>query len=294
VLERTLYNAAIAGVSLAGDTFFYPNPLESDGRYAFNQGALTRKPWFDCSCCPTNVARFIPSIPDYVYAVQKDVLYVNLFVASVASIEIGGGKLALTQKTTYPWNGAMEIELAPDRPRPFEVRVRIPGWAQGRPVPSDLYRYVGGAPSQFTLRVNDQPASASLTKGYAIIGRTWSPGDVIRLDLPMSVRRVAADDRVADDRGKVALERGPLVYCAEAIDNDGSALGLIVPDEARFEVEQRPDLLGGVAVLRAAVSSRDGRPRRLTAIPYYAWSNRGPGEMAVWFARQASDALPAK
>jgi DUF1680 family protein len=286
VLERTLYNGVVAGVSLAGDTFFYPNPLESDGRYAFNRGARTRQPWFDCSCCPTNLARFIPAIPDYLYAVQKDVLYVNLFVDSEATFELGGGAVALTQKTSYPWDGAIAIRIAPDRPRAFEVRLRIPGWAQGRPVPSDLYRYAGGpSGAAYSLRVNGAPVAATVTKGYAAIARTWSPGDTIILDLPMPVRRVLADGRVAEDRGKVALERGPLVYCAEGIDNDGAALDLVVPDEASFSIDRRADLLGGVTVLHAAVSSRQGRPRRLTAVPYYAWANRGAGEMAVWFPR---------
>ena len=286
VLERTLYNGVIAGVSLSGDKFFYPNPLESDGHFAFNKGAVTRKPWFDCSCCPTNLARFIPAIPDYLYALDKDVLYVNLFVDSEAKVDLAGGPVAIAQKTAYPWDGAIAIHVTPDHARAFEVRVRIPGWAQDRPVPSALYRYAGAPQGAFTLRVNGKPADAKLAKGYAVIARTWTAGDVIALDLPMPVRRVLADDRVADDRGKVALERGPLVYCAEAIDNGGSALDIAVPDAARFAVERRPDLLGGVSVLRAAVSARDGRPRQLTAIPYYAWSNRGPGEMAVWFTRK--------
>ncbi len=176
--------------------------------------------------------------------------------------------------------------MTPERPRAFEVRVRIPGWAQDRPVPSALYHYAGAPQGAFTLRVDGKPAGAKLVKGYAVIARTWSPGDVIALDLPMPVRRVLADDRVADDRGKVALERGPLVYCAEAADNGGSALDIAVPDGAGFTVERRPDLLAGVSVLRAAAATRDGRPRQLIAIPYYAWSNRGPGEMAVWFARK--------
>jgi DUF1680 family protein len=294
VLERTLYNAVIAGVSLAGDTFFYPNPLESDAHYAFNKGALTRKPWFDCSCCPTNLARFIPAIPDYVYAVKKDadakkdakdVLYVNLFVDSEAKLDLAGGSLTLVQKTAYPWDGAIALRVAPDKPRAFEVRVRIPGWAQGRPVPSDLYRYAGVSPAAFTLRLNGRRVNATVTKGYAAIARTWAPGDVITLDLPMPVRRVLADARVTDDRDKVALERGPLVYCAEAADNEGSALDIALPDDARITVERQPALLGGVTVLHADLPARNGRPRRLTAIPYYAWSNRGPGEMAVWFPR---------
>jgi uncharacterized protein len=285
VLERTLYNAAIAGVSLKGDTFFYPNPLEADGRYAFNQGALTRKPWFDCSCCPTNLARFIPSIPDYVYAVRKDVLYVNLFVASEATAEVGAAKVALRQETRYPWDGHVSLRLAPDSPRAFEVRVRIPGWARERPVPSDLYRYVGAPGPVYEMRVNGELTAASLSDGYAVLSRRWAPGDVITLDLPMPVRRLAADERVSDDRGKVALERGPLVYCVEGLDNDGSVLDLAVSDQALLKPEERPDLLGGITWLRGAVSGGGGKKRQLTAVPYYAWSNRGPGEMAIWLAR---------
>ena len=285
VLERSLYNAAIAGVSLKGDTFFYPNPLESDGRFAFNQGALTRKPWFDCSCCPTNLARFLPSVPDYVYAVRKDVLYVNLFVASEASANVGAGKIALKQDTRYPWDGHVSLRLTPEKARAFEVRIRIPGWARGRPVPSDLYRYVDAAPAAYALRVNGAAVTAGLREGYAVLSRSWQPGDVITLDLPMPVRRVAADERVADDRGRVALERGPLVYCAEGIDNGGSVLDVQVPDDAAFQVEERRDLLGGTTLLRGTVSGASGGSRRLVAVPYYAWSNRGPGEMAVWLAR---------
>jgi hypothetical protein len=292
VLERTLYNAAIAGVSLKGDTFFYPNPLESDARFAFNQGALTRKPWFDCSCCPTNLARFIPSIPDYVYAVKKDALYVNLFVASDASADVDTGKVALRQETRYPWDGHVTLRLTPDRPRAFEVRVRIPGWARGRPIPSDLYRYVDATGPAYELRVNGAVVSAALSDGYAVLSRKWSPGDTVTVDLPMPVRRVAADERVADDRGKIALERGPIVYCVEGIDNDNSVLGAVVPDQARFEVSERPDLLGGITVLRTTASTAAGVPKALTAVPYYAWSNRGAGEMAVWLARTGKPSLP--
>ncbi|MBN2369435.1 MAG: glycoside hydrolase family 127 protein [Vicinamibacteria bacterium] len=288
VIERTLYNAVLAGVSLSGDRFFYPNPLESDGRYAFNQGALTRKPWFDCSCCPTSLARFMPSIPEYVYAVRPGVLFVNLFVASEASIDLGAGEMAVAQTTDYPWDGRVELRLTPSRPRTFEVRVRIPGWARGRPVPSALYRYAAAETTPYKLSVNGEPVDAGLMHGYAVLSRTWSPGDMIALDLPMPIRRVVADERVEDDKGKIALERGPLVYCVEGADNDGSVLDLIVPDAARFSTEIRPDLLGGVTVLRADVLNRQGRAKRLTAVPYYAWSNRGPGEMAIWLWRQTA------
>ncbi|HEY8535710.1 MAG TPA: glycoside hydrolase family 127 protein [Vicinamibacterales bacterium] len=286
VLERTLYNAAIAGVSLQGDTFFYPNPLESDGRYAFNHGALTRKPWFDASCCPTNIARFIPSVPDYIYAVGPDGLYVNLFVASDASVSLDGASLRIRQETDYPWDGRISIVLTPEAPRAFTLRVRIPGWARGRPVPSELYRYVDGSGGEPELRVNGTRITPPLVNGYAVISRTWSPGDTVTLDLPMPVRRVVADERVADDRGKVALERGPLVYAAEGVDNDGAVLDLVIPDDAAFETERRPDLLNGVVVLTAPVADRAGRRRTLTAIPYYAWSHRGEGEMAVWLWRK--------
>ncbi|HEX7085110.1 MAG TPA: glycoside hydrolase family 127 protein [Vicinamibacterales bacterium] len=285
VLERTLYNAAIAGVSLQGDTFFYPNPLESDGRYAFNHGALTRKPWFDASCCPTNIARFIPSVPDYIYASGPDGLYVNLFVASDASVTLDGTPLRIRQETAYPWDGRISLVLTPAKPGAFALRVRIPGWARGRPVPSDLYRYVDDAAGEIDLRINGERVAPQLTRGYAVLSRTWSPGDTVTLDLPMAVRRIVADDRVADDRGKVALERGPIVYAAEAIDNDGSVLDLVVPDDAAFEIENRPDLLNGVVVLKARVTDRTGGRRTLTAIPYYAWSHRGEGEMAVWMWR---------
>jgi DUF1680 family protein len=288
VLERSLYNAAIAGVSFAGDTFFYPNPLEADGRYAFNQGALTRKPWFDCSCCPTNLARFIPSIPDYIYAAQGDVLFVNLFVASTARVAVGGTKASVTQQTGYPWDGHVELAVAPETSGAFEIRLRIPGWARGEPVPGGLYRYLGRPTGSFGVRVNGKPVSAPVEKGYVALRRKWSRGDVIGLDLPLAVRRVLADDRVADDRGRVAIERGPIVYCAEGIDNDGSALDIVLPDHAALTPEPRPGLLGGVTVLRGAASTADGRAAKVTLVPYYAWSNRGPGEMAVWLKRAAA------
>ena len=293
VLERSLYNAALAGVSLQGNTFFYPNPLESDGRYTFNHGALSRKPWFDSSCCPTNLARFIPSIPDYIYAVEGDALFVNLFAASRASAVVGGTRVAVQQTAEYPWNGRVALAITPDRPGSFELRVRIPGWARNEPVPSGLYRYADAAGAAYELRVNGERTSPALRSGYASITRVWAPGDTVTLVLPMPVRRVVADARVADTLGKVALQRGPLVYAAEWVDNDGSVLDLIVPDGAPFEEEHRSDLLGGVTVVRAAAIDQAGRARRLTAIPYYAWSHRGPGEMAVWLQRRAvSASLP--
>jgi DUF1680 family protein len=282
VLERTLYNGVLAGVSLKGDTFFYPNPLESDGRDKFNHGSLTRSPWFDSSCCPTNIARFIPSVPDYVYATAGDSLYVNLFVSSHAQPVVAGSPIRISQQTAYPWQGDVTIRLEPAAARRFALKLRIPGWARNEVVPSPLYRYADDQRASYEVRVNGQPAEAKLDRGYAVLARAWSPGDEVTLTMSMPVRRVAADDRVADNRGKIALERGPIVYAVEGVDHGGRVLDLRVPAEARFAVERRPDLLGGVTVLTGTVRDVTGRARPLTAIPYYAWSHRGAGEMAVW------------
>ncbi|MHB8093928.1 MAG: glycoside hydrolase family 127 protein [Candidatus Aminicenantales bacterium] len=282
VMERVIYNGLISGVSLDGKAFFYPNPLEADGKYKFNQGDLTRAPWFGVACCPGNIARFIPSFPGYVYATDDTALYVNLFVANTASVTIGGKTVAVRQETRYPWDGAVKIAVDPEKASEFTVAVRIPGWAQGRPVPGTLYRYADAAAGPgVKLSVNGEPLAVAPDKGFVRISRAWKKGDAIELFLPMPVRRVIADPAVKDDAGKIALERGPLVYCAEGIDNGGTALDLMIPAAAEFTTEFRPDFLNGVVVIKGAASSGD-RKRELLAIPYYAWSNRGVGEMAVW------------
>jgi len=288
VLERTLYNGMISGVSLTGDTFFYANSLESDGKYAFNQGALTRKPWFTCSCCPTNVTRFMPSVPDYIYALHNDSLFVNLFVASTTHVHFGKSSIEVTQTANYPWDGKIEIRIDPESSMTFAMKIRIPGWALGKPVPSDLYHYLKVKSNQYTLSVNGEPVQSELHKGYATIHRKWSAGDVIELNLPMPVHRVQAHRSVKDDIGKVALERGPIVYCAEWADNGGKVLDLVIPDEAQFKIEHREDLLGGMSIIQGDVLNETGQRKQLTAIPYYAWSHRGAGEMAVWLERKAS------
>ena len=282
VLERTLYNGLISGVSLEGDSFFYPNCLESDGQYAFNQGALTRKPWFNCSCCPSNIIRFMPSVPDYIYAQREDTLFANLFVANDAGLEIGKVKVEIRQETNYPWEGKVKFHVTTGENATFTLNIRIPGWAQEKPVPSDLYRYLDKNPESFEIRVNDELLSIPIKKGYATIHRTWSNGDVIELNLPMPVRRVMAHEKVTEDSAKVALERGPIVYCAEWIDNGGKVLDLVLPHDAEFDVEFDNDLLGGINVIKSEILRTSGQSAALVAIPYYAWSHRGPGEMAVW------------
>jgi DUF1680 family protein len=286
VLERTLYNGMISGVSLEGNSFFYPNCLQSDGKYKFNQGSLTRKPWFDCSCCPTNVIRFIPSVPNYIYAYKGDSLYVNLFVASEADVEIRNIRLNIAQETEYPWDGKVKIIINPEKNEIFTVNIRIPGWALGNVVPSDLYRYLKTNDEKITLKVNDEVLDLNLNKGFTSITRGWSKGDVIELDLPMPVRRVLAHEEVKSDHGKVALVRGPIVYCAEWTDNDMSVLGLVVPDDAELTTEYRKNLLNGAVVIEGEVLNKSGKKGELVAIPYYAWSHRGPGEMAVWLYRE--------
>jgi hypothetical protein len=295
VMERTLYNGLLSGVSLDGKSFFYPNPLESRGQHQ-------RSPWFGVACCPGNITRFLASVPGYVYAKQGDRLYVNLYVASTAEVEMAGGrKVKLTQETRYPWDGAVRITVSPDREARFTVHVRVPGWARGEAVPSELYRFADRSDEKVTLRVNGQAAPLSLEKGYARLERSWRAGDVVELGLPMPVRRVVAHASVEADHGRVALQRGPLVYAAEWPDHPGGKVrNLLLPDDAPLSSEFRPDLLNGVQVVtgRAVALAYDAegkvsrREQDLTAIPYYAWANRGPGEMLVWIPSRETSARP--
>ena len=285
VLEQTLYNGMISGVAMSGDQFFYPNCLASDGKYQFNQGHATRQPWFDCSCCPTNVIRFMPSVPGYIYAYQNDTLFINLFIASKASVPLHSVPVTVSQQTGYPWDGRVTIRLEPEKDTRFTVRVRQPGWTSDQPFDGDLYHFIEPAVS-VRIRVNGESAHVQIIKGFAAIDRVWKPGDVIEMELPMEVRRVAASEMVRDDRNKVALTRGPLVYCAEWPDHGGSVFDLRIPDTSDLIPEKRPQLLGGVVVIQGNIMNRSGQKTRLCAIPYYAWSHRGPGEMAVWIDRE--------
>ena len=286
VLERTLYNGLISGVSLSGNLFFYPNCLQSDGKYKFNQGSLTRKSWFDCSCCPSNVIRFIPSVPDYIYAHKDNSLYVNLFIAGKADVEMDKANVQISQQTDYPWDGKVTIKIDPKSSQQFAVNIRIPGWAIGKPAPSDLYSYLNDNPEKVTLKLNGEPIDMNMNKGYIVIDRKWSQGDTIELNLPMPVRRVIANEKVKDDVGKTALVRGPIVYCAEWVDNDGKVLDMVIPDDTIFRTEFKKDMFNGVTVITGDILDESGNKRKLTAIPYYAWSHRGPGEMAVWLPRK--------
>ncbi len=295
VLERTLYNGVISGVSLEGNRFFYPNPLTSHGQHE-------RSPWFGCACCPGNITRFIASVPGYVYAQAEDRLYVNLFVQGSATIDMNGRTVNLTQQTEYPWDGKVKLTVEPEQAGRLALYIRIPGWARGEPVPSDLYRYLERPEPRVGLKINDEAARLVLEKGYARLDRQWNPGDVVELYLPMPIRRVVANEQIKADTGRVALERGPLVYCVEWPDNDGHVFDVVVNGHTSLEPVYRADLLGGVTtlegkstVLRYAEGGKAllGNERNLVAIPYYAWAHRGRGDMAVWLARDDSTAEPA-
>ncbi|MDZ7291966.1 MAG: glycoside hydrolase family 127 protein [candidate division KSB1 bacterium] len=296
VLERTLYNAMLSGYSLDGKTFFYPNPLASMGQHA-------RTPWFTCACCPPNVARLMASLPSYFYAQKDNEIFVNLFASSTAEIALRDQTVRLTQETRYPWDGRIKITLTPQRAKSaFTVNLRIPGWATNRPVPSDLYRYLDPTAEPIVLTMNGEKISYKTNKGYARLKRAWSSGDVIELTLPMPIHRVVAHDSVRADRGRVALQRGPMVFCAEWPDQpDGHVRHLLVPDEAVLQTEFVPDLLNGVQIIRGKTwayrLAADGQTlekaqQDFQAIPYYAWAHRGSGEMAVWLAREESAVQP--
>jgi DUF1680 family protein len=296
VLERTLYNGLLSGISLDGTTFFYPNALESVGQHE-------RSPWFGCACCPGNITRFIASVPGYIYAHKDKNLYINLYVANEAVVKMGNGSVRITQETRYPWDGEVRIRVTPlTNNRKFAVCLRIPGWSQNEPLPSDLYKYRNPEKQEITLDVNGDSIPLHVEKGYVRVHRTWESGDIIKLALPMPIRRVEAHENVEADRGKVALERGPIVFCAEWPDSpDGHVRNFLLNDEAPLNTEFLPDMLRGVQVIRGKVEAYkviddegtvEKSERDFLAIPYYAWAHRGKGEMTVWMARQENAVDP--
>jgi len=281
VFERVLYNGLLSGVSLTGDRFFYQNPLESAGGYA-------RSPWFEVACCPPNMTRFLPSLPGYVYATRDDVVFVNLYVAGEGTIDLGARPVKLVQDTRYPWEGAVGLTVSTGKPAEFEMALRVPGWARNEAMPTDLYRFLDGSPGAPALTVNGQAAPLEIRDGYARIRRTWKNGDTAQLVLPMPVRRVVANEAVAEDRGRVAIQRGPVVYAVEGVDNGDRVFELVLPDEAVLKAEFRPDLLNGVVAV-----SGDAAPRFL-AVPYHVWANRGGGQMLVWLPRTKAAVRPPR
>jgi DUF1680 family protein len=355
VFERSLYNGVLSGVSLSGDRFFYPNPLEYDGSAKNNHGFAGRAPWFGCACCPPNVLRTLASLGDYVYAVrtqsterakpaplsspkggegqgEEAELFVNLYAQSTATAVIGDKKVKLEQTTAYPWDGKIRLRVTPEKPGTFTLNLRVPGWVEGKPLPSGLYTYDNATPAKWSIRVNGKkviyekscrsanPSSGlaatlspldgeragvrgapQIRNGFAAITREWKAGDEITLDFPMPVRRVAGNAKIAATKNQVALERGPIVYAFEGVDNDGSAFDALLPASAKITPKHRADFLGGVTVLNTTKAARVSvdksgkrltKPAKLTAIPYAVWANRGLTPMAVWLARDAATARP--
>ena len=276
VMELALYNGAISGISIAGNAFFYQNPLQSKG--------AKRSSWIGLACCPSNLARFIPQVGGFMYAVGKESIYVNLYAAGSASIKTENGKaVRVEQKTDYPWDGTVKLSVTPKKASEFALCLRIPGWAKGRPVPSDLYHFGGSDVKPVTLKINGESVDATAASdGYVHLNRTWKKGDSVELDLPMSIKRVYANAKVEADKGKVALMRGPIVYCLEAVDNAGVDFSkLQLPCKSVLMADHCPDLLGGVTVLKGEAVS-NGKKVNVMAIPYYAWANRDKGAMTVW------------
>ncbi|MFA5729340.1 MAG: glycoside hydrolase family 127 protein, partial [Candidatus Neomarinimicrobiota bacterium] len=239
-----------------------------------------RQPWFDCSCCPTNLIRFLPSVPELIYATDKDSIYINLFISSKAQVVINKKKIELIQQTAYPWSGGINITVNPAQKMNFTLKVRVPGWAHNETVPGDLYTYLDNNPAPVRLFINSQEQKIALKKSYVEITREWSQGDKIELRLPIAVRKVVSHPNVDDNLDKIAFECGPIVYCAEEIDNDRLA-DVAIPDDVRLNIEKGAVLSENVNILKGHYGDHE-----LILIPYYVWSNRGVGKMKVWLPRK--------
>jgi DUF1680 family protein len=298
ILEKTLYNSMLSGVSLSADRFFYPNPLESNGQHV-------RSAWFGCACCPSNIARFVPAIPGYVYAVADKELYVNLFISNDAEIKMGKKIVKVTQKANFPWDGKVEITINPENHGKFDLKIRIPGWAANEAMPGGLYKFTDNNNEPVKFLVNGERVDIVPVKGYAVINRNWKTGDKVEVDFPMPVRKIVADERIKEDVSKIAFQRGPVIYCAEWPDNDtGNVLDLMIRKDAPFTTEFVPSLLEGTQVIKTSGSQTkrtlEGnvetlKEEPLTLIPYALWNNRGAGQMMVWLptSTQSSHPLPA-
>lgn len=296
IIERIIYNGFLSGISLDGKGFFYTNPMETNTRNGKPTEESARSAWFGCSCCPTNIVRFIPSLPGYMYAHKENDVYINLFSSSTANVALdNGNKINLTQQSDYPWDGAIKITVNRFDKNAFNLRIRIPGYARNEAFPSDLYQFADNSTNRAVIKINGKEFYYTLDKGYAIITREWQKGDVVEVNLPMDVRRVNANSNVKDNLGKVAILRGPLVYCAEFPDNNNHTSNLVLSDNATFTTEFRKDLLNGVMVVKSkatAINIEDNgtkissQEQPLTLIPFYARCNRGEGEMRIWLPKK--------
>ena len=301
VLERTLYNGLISGVSLQGDGFFYPNPLESMGQHQ-------RQAWFGCACCPSNICRFIPSLPGYVYAVKEKNVYVNLFLSNTSTLSVGGKKLTLTQRTDYPWDGETVLTIDKNSVGEFNLKIRVPCWLRNKPVPGDLYQYTDNKRLGYSFIVNGVTVPLLVgDDGYVDIERRWKKGDKVVICFDMEPRTVRANNKVEADRGMIAVERGPIVYCAEHPDNQFDIFSALVNQEPTFEVKSDELKVKSGETYPIKTLSTDAqtldfdkqgkltvKDQTLTLIPYYAWCHRGSGKMRVWLPQDLSATTPAQ
>lgn len=298
VLEKTLYNGLISGIGLDGKSFFYTNAMQVTNNFNNNDVEVSRSGWFECSCCPTNLVRLIPSVPGYVYAQQDNNVYANLFISGTSELIVEKNNVEIIQQNNYPWNGDLSFTINPSKTTEFNFKIRIPGWAQNTEIPSDLYQFKNNSDKKIIIKINGQQTEYSIEKGYAVLNRKWKKGDKVEVNLPMEVRRVIANKIIAEDNGKVALQMGPIIYCAEWVDNDKKTSNIIMPSGANFITEFKPDVLNGITVLKTNVAKVEvdtvnnkietvSKP--FVAIPYYAWANRGKGEMAIWLSEKIKD-----
>lgn len=297
VLERTLYNGLISGVGLDGKSFFYTNAMEVRNGFSHNDIERERSGWFQCSCCPTNVCRFIPAVPGYMYAQKESDLYVNLFISSTANLIINNKPVQVVQQNNYPWEGDLRFTIQTAKANSFKLLIRIPGWALNTAVPSDLYSFQKNAEVKPAIKINGEPVVYEIQNGYAVINRAWKKNDEVLVTLPMEIKQIIANEKIKDNIGKLALQRGPIVYCAEWGDNNGKAGNIIIPVGVIFSIEFKPTLLNGVMTLKTEVpvvsitgtESITTERKTVTMIPYYSWANRGKGEMTIWFPSQIKD-----
>ena len=284
VLERSLYNAALDGLSLEGSHFFYGNPLASNGQHA-------RREWFGTACCPSNISRLVASVGDYIYAKSENSVWVNLFIGSKSNFNIGNVDVPIEMTTNYPLDGVINITMNPSKKVKYSLNLRLPGWAKENPVPGDLYTFKDQSTEKFNILLNGKAVNYEEKNGYIIIDRDWKKGDKIQYTLPMEVKRVVSREEVVANKDRIALQRGPLVYCVEGIDNDGRAWNILMPDNANFEVVDFKVLEEKVMAIKTDMSvfkiSEDRskvitEKKKIIAVPYYTWANRGQNEMQVW------------
>lgn len=283
IMERVLYNGFLAGISLEGKSFFYYNPHSSNGKIA-------RISWYKVPCCPTNIVRFIPQIPSYIYAIKKNKIFVNLFIGNTAKILLEDTEVSLLQETNYPWDGNVKITVKLPQKREFSIAIRIPGWAQNKPVPSDLYHYLKPNDLGVSLKINNALVDFQKENGFAKIQRIWKDNDIIELKIPMPIRRVLSNPKVKENTDKVAIERGPIVFCIENVNNEvESIFDIKLNDYTKLEVEYQSDLFNGTVIISGSIYNKDKKLDEIRTIPYYAWAHRGKCEMTVWIQRDSTN-----